>query len=98
MRQSLFILIIGFIAGVSYTQHDGFKEWADDSVDFVADWFNDLIDDTKDATEGSLEKKFDEMSTDLKENAKETFEDQFSELSTDLQKDGEELEKALKEK
>lgn len=94
MRQSLFILILGFIAGVSYTQHDGFKEWVDDSVEVGREWLSEVFDDAKDLAADSL--------TDAKENAKESFEENFEEnfeeLSTDLKDNADQIAKDTKEK
>ena len=45
MKQSLFILLLGFAAGVLYTQHEGFKSGIDDSIDSVKNYFIELWED-----------------------------------------------------
>jgi lipid II:glycine glycyltransferase (peptidoglycan interpeptide bridge formation enzyme) len=71
MKQSLFILLLGFAAGVLYTQHEGFKSGIDDSIDSVKNYFVELWDDKTD----ELKDSFDEKKEELKDSIDEKIEE-----------------------
>lgn len=89
MRQSLFILILGFIAGVSYTQHDGFKSWVDDSKQSITASASDLFGDKKDDLKGAIKESFNETANKIKEKTSEVIEDaseQIEETKDNIEK------------
>lgn len=86
MRKSIFIFILGCISGVAYVQHDGFREWADDSFDVVKEKTMDLFDIAKDTAEEKVK--------DAKDSAKDGLEEKYKSFTTDLEKEADKVKDA----
>lgn len=86
MRKTIFIFILGCIAGAAYVQHDGFREWADDSFEIVKEKAVELFDMAKDGAEEKLE--------DAKDSAKDTLEDKYSSFSTKIEEEADKVKEA----
>lgn len=83
MRKSIFIFILGCISGMAYVQHDGFREWADDSFYIVKEKAADLFDMAKDSASDKM--------ADAKDSAKDGLEDRYQSLTTDLEKEADKV-------
>ncbi len=72
MKQALFILLLGFAAGISYTQNDDFKKFIDDSVDSGIEYVSDFFSDTKESIKDSVSETYEETKDKITEKVKET--------------------------